>query len=98
VACHQAFKRLLKEDSVDYAAYSASIPTRKRPGRFQVDSEAGHVNGHPVGHTMPRRKSVAAVTLEYDVSDIDVSDEDWGGSKSGRRKSVPTGRITRGKK
>ena len=94
--CDQAFKRLLKEDSVDYAAYTANISTKKRPGRVQIDSDAAHVNGNPVVRTMPRRKSVA--TVEYGVSGDDESDEDWGGSKAGRRKSAPTGRTTRGKK
>ena len=95
VVCDQAFKRLLKEDSVDYAAYTANISTKKRPGRVQIDTDAAHVNG---SRAMPRRKSVATATVEYDVSGDDESDEDWGGSKAGRRKSAPTGRSTRGKK
>lgn len=98
IVCDQAFKRLLKEDSVDYAAYTAHISTKKRPGRVQIDNDAPHLNGNPVSRAMPRRKSVATATVEYDVSGDDESDEDWGGSKAGRRKSAPTGRSTRGKK
>lgn len=94
----QAFKRLLKEDSVDYAAYTANISTKKRPGRIQVDADAAHVNGHPVARAMPRRKSVATAAVGYDVSGDDDSDEDWGASRSGRRKSAPPVRTSRGKR
>lgn len=97
VVHHQAFKRLLKEDSVDYAAYTANISTKKRPGRIQVDTDADHANGHPVSRALPRRKSVAAVTLEDDVSGEDDSDEDWGVTKPGRRTAPPV-KISRGRK
>lgn len=95
---YKAFKRLLKEDSVDYAAYTANISTKKRPGRIQVDADAAHVNGHPVARAMPRRKSVATAAVGYDVSGDDDSDEDWGASRSGRRKSAPPVRTSRGKR
>jgi len=96
---YKAFKRLLKEDCVDYSAYTANISTKKRPGRVPVDTEAGHVNGQLVGRPMLRRKSVAVATMACDVSgDDDSDDEEWGGFKSGRRKSAPSVRTTRGKK
>lgn len=98
VACNQAFKRLLKEDSVDYAVYTANISTKKRPSRAQVDADSPHTNGHLVSRVTQRRKSVAATAVEYDVSGDDESDEDWGASKSGRRKSAPAGRTPRVRK
>lgn len=95
---YKAFKRLLKEDSVDYAVYTANISTKKRPSRAQVDADSPHTNGHLVSRVTQRRKSVAATAVEYDVSGDDESDEDWGASKSGRRKSAPAGRTPRVRK
>jgi len=98
---YQAFKRLLKEDSMDYAVYTANIPVKKgRASRAQAtDTDSAQANGHSVQRSMPRRKSVAATAVEYADSGDDESDEDWGGDKARRRKSAPPGKArSRGKK
>ena len=96
----QAFKRLLKEDSVDYATYTANVPTKKRASRGQsgpADNDGAQANGHIGSRAAPRRKSTAAA--EYGgVSDDDGSDEDWG-DKSKRKRSALGGRARgRGKR
>lgn len=97
----QAFKRLLKEDSVDYATYTANVPTKKRASRGQSgpgDHDGAQANGHTASRAAPRRKSTAAAAEYGGDSDDDGSDEDWG-DKSKRRKSAPGGRARgRGKR
>lgn len=92
---------MLKEDSMDYAVYTANIPVKKgRASRAQAtDTDSAQANGHSVQRSMPRRKSVAATAVEYADSGDDESDEDWGGDKARRRKSAPPGKArSRGKK
>jgi hypothetical protein len=96
----QAFKRLLKEDSVDYATYTANIPTKKRAGRAQTahgdtTADATHANAHTPIRSMPRRKSVTMVDYEGDSCE-DESDEDWG-DKARRKSAQGAGGFARGR-
>jgi cohesin loading factor subunit SCC2 len=99
---YKVFKRLLKEDTLDYAAYTANISTKKRPARVSTDNHdnAPHVNGggqSVVARAQPRRKSVTQATVENDDSDADDSGEDWGASKSGTKNHHSASKATRKK-
>ncbi|CAM6093121.1 unnamed protein product [Calypogeia fissa] len=64
---YQAFKRLLKEDAMDYSTYTANIPTKKRGRAAAVNNveagEAGpaHASTTPVTRTLRKRNQTAAI-------------------------------------
>ncbi|KAL2629314.1 hypothetical protein R1flu_014000 [Riccia fluitans] len=101
---YQAFKRLLKEDAVDYSTYTANIPTKKR-GRATAAShgetvDGGHANGFPVPtptRTLRRKSTAAIVDHPGSGESGEDSDEEWGsGGGKKRKKAAASGTRVRG--
>ncbi|XP_057824377.2 sister chromatid cohesion protein SCC2 isoform X1 [Cryptomeria japonica] len=85
LAQYQEFKRLLKEDSIDYSTYTAQIP-KKRPRAVasQTDTTKGvQTNGHLPARSLrakivtPSRRINRAGSGESENEDDDYDDEDW---------------------
>lgn len=97
---YQAFKRLMKEDTMDYSAYASNI-TRKRsrssvvPGVQHTEEMEVPENGH-IPISRPARRKSAPVCIKTPIaeegdeySDNDVSDEDYDEDEDDNYRSKP---------
>ncbi|KAG6556205.1 hypothetical protein Mapa_002146 [Marchantia paleacea] len=99
---YQAFKRLLKEDAMDYSTYTANIPTKKRGRAAAVANHGETVDGGQAnGYTPPtrtlRKKTAASIVDEPGSESGEETDEEWGGVGGKKRKrAAGTGAKGRG--
>lgn len=103
---YQDFKRSLKDDSLDYSAYTANISKKRaRPTAAQADgNKDAQTNGHVPTRTLrkivsPARKVNKAVSSESENEDDDDYDDDqyWPGRGQKHRRLSNGGRA-RGRK
>lgn len=104
---YQDFKRSLKDDSLDYSAYTANISKKRaRPTAAQVDGiKDTQMNGHVPTRTLraklvsPARRVNKAVSSESENEDDDDYDDDqyWPG-RGQKHRRISNGGRGKGKK
>lgn len=88
----QTFKRLLKEDSVDYSAFATTV-SKKRGRQIHAETVHGsnHGDSHPPPRTLRRKGALSRRTVDCDT-DFEPEDDDDGDWTKRQKAGVSKGK------